>query len=229
MNLSAKHETCRRSASALWMLAISALAALGVLSPANAQRWTRKGQVDIYGVGQYLAGGQADYSKFGVRLDIKETGLGGLGFGYNFTDHLNLNLELLLGNTDFVASGPGPNLIDDTLIASGKVNLDYNLLKSRFTPVLTGGLGFFTFSSKLQNADPVLVCYYDSWWGNYCAYATPTYDETDLSFNAGAGFRWDPTDYLFVKAIGGATWVKLRHSDDFTHLFQATLTVGAKF
>jgi len=35
MNLSAKHETCRRSASALWMLAISALAALGVLSPAT--------------------------------------------------------------------------------------------------------------------------------------------------------------------------------------------------
>jgi len=213
------------------LIVVCLMVAAGVAATArsNAQVWSRKGTMDVFGSGQYLKAGKTEFSRFGVTLDIDDTGLGGLSMGYHFSDHFSLNFEILLGESDFTASGPGPNLMGDTFIGVGKLNLDYNILRTRFTPVITGGVGFFTFSNPIEDADPVLVCYYDGWWGYSCGYEQPTYYETDFSGNLGAGFRWDVTDHLFLKAIAGATWVKLQDADDYTPFYAVTLSIGGSF
>ena len=34
------------------------------------------------------------------------------------------------------------------------------------------------------------------------------YYETDFTWNVGAGFRWNVTDQLFIKVMGGAQWLQ---------------------
>jgi hypothetical protein len=102
--------------------------------------------------------------------------------------------------------------IDDATLFGGNVNLNYNVLKRRFTPVITAGLGFRNYSASDLN-------------------------ETDPAVNVGAGLRWDITDHFFIKAVGGVTWTELQN-ENFYNLFtgqgsilikSASLSVGYKF
>ncbi len=194
---------------------------LGLIETHAQEDWHRKGMWEIYGTGQYLFGDQVDYSKFGLRIDIQDTVLVGFGGAYHFNDHLDLTLELGLGLTDFNSSGADYLLNQDTLIISGNLNVEYNIFKTRFTPLVRAGIGFYNFSDDAPASGSEPCGFFDC--------PSNTYDETDLSWNVGAGVRWNVTDHFVLKLVGGISWTELKDSDDLTRLGFVALSIGGSF
>lgn len=166
----------------------------------SAQEWSRKGKGEIFALGQYMGGDTISYPAGTAEID--DTVAGGFGVGYNFNDHLNLNTGLFFGSTNITTKRYETKW--DANLSGADINLDINMLKSRFTPMITGGVGFINFKGD-------------------------SFDETDFSYNAGAGFRWDISNHLFMKAIYKATWTKLKDADNTVLLDGATLSIGYIF
>lgn len=172
----------------------------------NAQDWSRKGKGEIFALGQQMTGDTT--TGLGIELEVDDTIVGGFGMGFNFHDHLNLNMDMFFGSTDLIAKGYGATVKADTDLFGMDVNLDYNILKSRFTPMITAGIGFINFSGDVSGYD---------------------FDETDFSYNLGAGFRWDITDHFLIKGIYRVTWTELEDTDDSITLDGISLSVGYLF
>ncbi len=169
----------------------------------NAQEWSRKGKGEIFALGQQMDDDTTTVS--GIEVEVDDTIVGGFGIGFNFNDHLNLNMDMFFGSTDLIANG---YFKVDTDLLGMDFNLDYNILKSRFTPMITGGIGFINFSGDVSGYD---------------------FDETDFSYNLGVGFRWDITDHFLFKGIYRFTWTELEDTDDSIMLDGISLSIGYLF
>jgi opacity protein-like surface antigen len=145
-------------------------------------------------------------------IAFDDTIVGGLGYGFNFNDHINLNTDLLLGSTDITGRVSGVPLTGDTDLLALDFNLDINILKTRFTPLLTGGIGFMHFSGN---------------WTSSIRQVNLT--ETDLSYTLGAGFRFDVSDHFLIKALYKAKWIKFDLTDDNLMMDGVSLSVGYLF
>lgn len=146
----------------------------------------------------------------GIEAEVDDTTVGGLGIGHNFHDHLNLNMDMFFGSTDIIFKGYGRTLKLDTNLFGMDINLDYNILKGRFTPMITGGIGFINFSADGGTTSSDV-------------------SETDFSYNLGAGFRWDVTDHFLIKGIYRLTWTELEDSDGSILLDGVSLSIGYVF
>ena len=123
-------------------------------SVCSAQEWSRSGKKEIFGVLDLMDAEGEDLDFYGV------------GLGYNIDDHFNLNTDIVFGS------------VGDWDLYWWHVNLDYNILEDRLTPVVSGGLGFV----------------FNAWGGEF-------------AYNVGAGGRYDITDNIFVKAMYKFTWI----------------------
>lgn len=172
----------------------------------RAEEWSRKSKREFFLTGQYM--GSDTTTHLGVALEFDSTTVGGLGVGLNLNDHLNLNSDLFIGSTDFTANGLGLTSKDSCTLVGWDVNLDLNMLKTRFTPMVTVGFGFISFNG-------------DHHGGNF--------KETNYSYNLGGGFRWDVANHFLIKALYRATWTELEDAKD-TILFDGiSLSIGYIF
>ena len=179
-------------------------------STCNAQEFTRKGQTEIFGMFQTMSSETISMFdiNWGTRFDFKadETFIYGFGIGHNLTDHWNVNTDFLYGSQDWsldmwwFVSGP-----TSTDIFLWDINVDYNILKGRLTPYVTAGIGLFNFIDD-----------YD-------------FEETDFSYNLGAGARWDISDKFLLKAIYRFTWTDIEDTDDTAQFGGASISFGIKF
>jgi opacity protein-like surface antigen len=164
-----------------------------------AQKSGRKGKSELFGAIQSMSGDTVEYSfsdKLPVRFDIDSTTVYGIGYGYNLTDNWNINTDLLFGTADTDVQVVRTTVeTEDMDYVLWDINVDYNILKGRFTPLVTGGMGLMNFSIK-TTSDAGEV------------------HESDFSYNLGAGFRWDVTDNLLLKLIYRATWTELNNADN---------------
>ena len=171
------------------LLIIMLLPFVGVM-PGRAQQpmdeYSRAGKWEGFAVGQYGHIALADVS----------TGEVGLGLGYNVIDQINVNASLAAG---FVGAGVGDVTVSTGLV-SGHLGLDYNILRTRLTPYLTAGGGF---------------------------YYVPVASTTLASIDIGVGCRWDFNDRWFAKAAYEPTLVMNRIGGVFDNVF--SLSVGIKF
>lgn len=172
----------------------------------SAAEWSRKGKGEFYAFGQYMSSDSTSGS--GVTLDLDKTIVGGIGVGFNITDNFNVNLEAFYGSTDITGRALGISVEGDTSLFGSNLNLDVNILRSSFTPMITGGIGFIRFDGDFQGFD---------------------FDETDFSYNVGGGFRWDVTNHFLIKAIYRATWTKLEDTDDSVLFHGPVLSIGYIF
>lgn len=193
--------------SHLLAVVLAILATLALTSPVcSAEEWSRKGKRDLYAFGQFMSGDSTTGS--GITLELDQTIAGGLGLGYNIIDNLNFNMEFFYGSTEMTGKGFSTSVKGDTSLFGGNLNLDYNILKSRFTPLITGGIGAIRFDGDFEGFP---------------------FSESDFSYNVGGGFRWDVSDHFLVKAIYRATWTKLEDTDK-SILFQGpVLSIGYIF
>lgn len=139
----------------------------GALSDQFTEQYSRAGQWEVYGTGLY------DYlipAQNGSSVNVYA---GGIGVGYNIIDQINVNLEFIAGGAS--ASGGSSFGSTSANLYGGNLGLDYNILKTRLTPFVTAGLGYWRFN----------------YTGGFRGYF-PLY--------AGLGARWDINDKWFAKA-----------------------------
>jgi opacity protein-like surface antigen len=183
-------------------------------NPCIAGEWSRMRKAEFFVFGQSMGGDTTTATTAGLRptLELDDTIVGGLGYGFNFTDNINLNTDFYLGSTDLTGRVSGVTLTGDTDLFGWDLNLDINILKTRFTPLLTGGIGFINFNGS---------------WNS--AVGDMHFSETDFSYNLGGGFRWDVSDHFLIKALYKATWTKLQDTDDNMMLDGVSLSIGYLF
>jgi opacity protein-like surface antigen len=166
----------------------------------SAQGWSREGKTELFGTIQMIGSEEIRYSfpdAPPINLEIDSTAIYGIGYGYNLTDHWNFNMDLLFGSAD-----TDVKILDTTAETEDMdyirfdINLDYNFWKSRFTPLVTGGIGIMDFSIDTTAVDVGDV------------------DEGNFSYNLGAGIRWDIEDNLLLKVMYRSTWTELDDADD---------------
>jgi opacity protein-like surface antigen len=174
----------------------------------DAQEWNRKGKGEIFVLGQQMTGDTV--TGLGMEVKVDDTIVGGFGAGFNFHDYLNVNMDIFFGSTDLTARGLGATVKTDTDLFGMDFNLDYNILKSRFTPMISGGFGFIDFRGHINRY--------------YVKFA-----ETDFSYNLGVGFRWDVTDHFLIKGIYRFTWTELEDSDGSIRLDGVSVSIGYLF
>ena len=204
------------------------LAVMMVWAPsADAQRYSRAGRFDSYVGGQYQSGASSMLAYAPAEIDIRNTGLLAVGFGYHFHDHFAANLNMAFGSTRVTLDGPGANdtLTQDAYLFNGNANIDYNILKGPITPLITGGVGWNMFETRVPGVPPGYICYpgYYGWW---CTYGYPTYTTWQFAGNVGVGFRWDLNENLFVKGVASTTFTKLENAQNTFKFIQGTIYVG---
>jgi opacity protein-like surface antigen len=166
----------------------------------SAQDWSRKGKTELFGMIQQIGSEEVKYklppAMLPVSLDMDNAFIYGVGYGYNMTDHWNINADLLLGSADTDVKVSGVTVeTEDMDYVLFNINLDYNFMKSRFTPLVTGGIGIMDFGIDTT------------------AVGVGDVHDSDFSYNLGAGVRWDVKDNLFLKAIYRATWTEFDDAD----------------
>lgn len=161
-----KHSSTLRPLTAL---AILAALATGSLQIAKAEDGIRQGKTEITASGLYLTG---DADIFG----------GGLGVGYNFSDHWNLTVEGFGGSIEGDFHAFDTHVKTKGTAFGGLASLEYNILKQRFTPFVTAGVGAFAFDIDGSN-DEVSVSGTDS----------------GFAYGGGGGFRYDVSDHFMLK------------------------------
>jgi opacity protein-like surface antigen len=218
------------------------LALAGMLLPVPAQipmatdPLSRAGKTEFYGIGQYLH--SSDITFDGPYGDIKtkmdDTGLGGFGAAYHFNDFFSLRADFMFGGATFSADVPTSEgstmaIKQDALIQTGRLNVDWNMINRRITPFVTVGIGYQYMETELENAPPVGGWYYDPWYGYVYYYDHPVAWQTDFTWNAGVGFRWNVTDTLFIKASANATWLEYSGAKGITTQLEGIFCIGYTF
>lgn len=184
----------------LVVVAIVASSVVGV-----ADDFSRKGKVEIFGMVQQFGSDSTTDTLPGepIFMSIQGTTVGGFGLGGNLTDHFNLNTNFLFGSTTEDWNYLGYDLLEvDHTLAFWDVNLDYNFVKSRVTPVITGGIGVVRFSG---------------------------WEESDFSTNVGFGVRIDVSDRIFIKGLYKGTWTKMKETSSHIFLDGGVGIFGFKF
>lgn len=199
---------------------ISLLIFTMTVSLCTAQEWSRKGKTEFFATVQRMGSEKIEYSYpdklptdiFPVRLEMDSTNIYGFGFGYNLSDHWNINTDLLFGSAD-----TDVKIIDTTVKTPDMdyilwdINIDYNILKSRFTPLVTAGIGLMNFSIDTT------------------ATGVGEVRESNFSSNLGAGIRWDVKDNLLLKVIYRYTWTEVRDADNDQRYDGVSVSVAYMF
>ncbi|PAW85610.1 MAG: hypothetical protein B9S33_09440 [Pedosphaera sp. Tous-C6FEB] len=170
---------------------------LSLATGAGAEESVRQQKFEIFGVSQWTTSGKISNFRFSNNF------VGGLGLGYNFTDQINVNTDVMFSRVNLASQGTGARL--DANHIAAHVNLDYYLFKSALTPFLTGGVGV------------------DSYDGSQGITAI---SKTELSYKVGGGLRWDLSKRMFAKGLYRAAWADI-HKTDSAHTI--ALMLGVKF
>ncbi len=157
----------------------------------------------------------------GASLDVKETTGWGASLGYNYSDHLQFNLEFLSSVPNYTATfisdedTPQVEIIQHELnVVHTQFNAVYNFRAERLTPYVQAGLGWSYVDSNIADGPAQGVCWWDPWWGYVCEGYQPTYHESNFTYNVGVGLRYELDNEMIFKVSYGRAYSNLSHSDD---------------
>lgn len=191
-----------------------AIASLPLLAQAETSTdYYRTDKVDVYMKFENMQSKQLNYDgptgPLSLKLDY--TNLWGIGFAKHLDQGLEARFETLWGNTTISGLGSLSGLSSETFINTGTFNLDYNILKKRLTPFISGGFGWQYMEAQGRNGVYV-PGYWDPWYGYVGGYYTyPVYYESDFMWNTGAGIRYDFTSDIFLKVYAEVSFVYYRN------------------
>lgn len=194
----------------LFKFAVAMLIAVHAAGAAAQKKGPRAGQWEFTLQPQYVDS-KSVTGDSGSRADISGDWGFGIGFAYNFNNHLALGGELTWNEVDYrarIAPGAGNpgssfDLTGTMETSTLRMNVTWNFLASDFTPFVTGGIGSTWVDTNIPNGPT--QCWVDPWYGSYCG--TPTRSDTYFSYNAGAGLRWDVNRNFFLRGVYTRQWV----------------------
>jgi opacity protein-like surface antigen len=198
--------------------------------PMAFEPFSRVNKFEVYGLGEYLHQYDTTFNDpfFGnVKMKMDDTGLGGLGVAYHFNDFFSIRADFMFGEATIHTEGPDSlDIIPDqtAFLQTGRVNLDYNIINRRFTPVLTAGIGYQYFEIDQSQTFSV-----EGNHGSYSVTENSYYSETDFTWNVGAGFRWNVTDQFFIKAMVGPQWLEYNVASGITTQIEGFFVIGWMF
>jgi opacity protein-like surface antigen len=163
-----------------------------------------------------------------LNFDFHNTVMFGFGGGYNFSDHLMLRGDFAFGSPDYEMKWNGARITGEAWINTGKVNLDFNLLKNRpFTPFISAGVGYMYIDTGIPSGPPSYSIWWDYYWGPVVVGTQPTHSDTFFTYNALIGIRWDIAENYVLRASYGTTWVDARRGTQET--YEAALSFSWKY
>lgn len=171
----------------------------------------------------------------GASADINSHSGFGIGIGYNFSDYLELDFEIGSANGSYT----GTRILDDASNTPEKftgnlytshinLGLTYNFAAARLTPFVKGNLGLTYVDSGIPTGRVGTGCWWDPWWGYYCAPFAETYTASELSYGADLGLRFDITGKVFLKGSVGKSYIDFAKSSS-TGFTQYKLIIGFSF
>jgi len=161
----------------------------------------------------------------------------GLGFAYNFNDHLSLGGDFAWSQPDYKATvvpaagnGNSAYTVNGTMeTASTHAVVTWNFLAKALTPFVSAGVGGTWVNTNIPAGPPVNACWWDPWWGYYCAPVYPTRSDTYFSYNAAVGMRWDSKENWFVRGLVGEQWLDVGGNVGTVSTTQYRLDLGYRF
>ncbi len=132
----------------------------------------------------------------------------GINFGYNFTNHLNLGVDLEWLSPDYkavlvddIVDPPRTTTIDHNFSQfNGRIKGTYSFLDGPFRPFVEAGIGWTYIDSNVADGPPTTGCWWHPWWGYICSNYYSTFTETTFTYGAGIGFRYHFRGGTFLKA-----------------------------
>ncbi|MHC4155571.1 MAG: outer membrane protein [Planctomycetota bacterium] len=206
-----KHKTAAKLLSRCLVLSLLLLLTASSVSPA--QEWSRRRRAELFGIVGPMSGDETEYADLSADVEFDDTVLYGFGYGYNLDDHFNINTELLFGSTDIDGQVIGIPLGGDADIVVWNINADYNVFKGRLTPVISGGIGVVRLDGDLEAP----------------GVPSESFDESNFSYNLGAGLRWDLEQNIHLKAMYRWLWTELEEADDEMQFDGFYFAVGILF
>jgi opacity protein-like surface antigen len=150
----------------------------------------------------------------GASVDINSDWGFGFGFGYNYTDQLQLGGTLSWSQRSYDATTVDSsnnltnysNYLDTSTFALNGV---YYFMDKNITPFVSGGIGFTYIDTNIQDGPASGSCWYDPWWGYICNSYVPTKTQTDFSYNAGIGLRFELNRDFSIQASYNKIWIDI--------------------
>jgi opacity protein-like surface antigen len=208
----------------LLIISLNAITSFAAEEPAKDDKtaavekeFSRKGRGEFFIFGQQW---QKDttygtYSSVKINMGLEDSWGYGIGTGVNFNDYIGCEFDFGYRHIDL----QGRAQLNNTLVKMHgdadalfyNLNLNLNLLPYRLTPMITGGVG--------------VIMMYGKWDGGE-KYGDTLANETDFSYNIGAGIRYDVTNHLVLKVIYRATWMNMKDTDKTLLLNGVGIYVG---
>jgi opacity protein-like surface antigen len=148
----------------------------------------------------------------GTRVDLDDDVGLSVSFGYRFNARLEMQFLLDWTNVDYHA-----RLVRDTGAVTStngtmesftpRINLNINLLKTAFTPYVTGGVGYAFIDTNIPTGRPQTGCWWDPWYGYVCTTVQNTKTVDDFVYQVGAGLRWDFSDTGTLRLVYERHWI----------------------
>lgn len=201
----------------------SAVANGSLLDPSN-----RTGKWDFNLTAQYIDPASLNFDG-GTSAEFNDTVGWGFGLGYNFNEHLELLFDLnwssLNYKANYIDENDNPQTSSSTMYgSSANFSLTYNFLAKRFTPFVTGSLGWQYIDTNIETGPPVNGCWWYPWWGYICGPYQPTYTETNFTYGALAGLRFDLGKAMYFKGGVGNQYMNTSHGGSMnTTLYRLNL------
>lgn len=137
----------------------------------------------------------------------------GINFGYNFTNNLNLGVDLEWLSPDYKAvlvddmvDPPRTTTIDHNFSQfNGRIKGTYTFLDGPLRPFVEAGFGWTYIDSNVADGPPQTGCYWHPWWGYICTNFYSTFSNTTFTYGAGLGLRYDLRGGSFIK-LGYNVW-----------------------
>ena len=160
-----------------------------------------------------------------------------LTFGYRFSPRLELTFGLDWNTVDYdINVAPGDALAGLGFSARGdleaftpRVGVNFNFLETDLTPYVTGGVGWSFIDTNIPDAPPQTACWWDPWFGYYCGTFQSTRSIDELTYNVGAGLRWDVSQALSLRLSYEKRWLELGDATSTPDFDQVKLGIIGRY
>lgn len=173
--------------------------------------------------------------KGGTQVNV-DSGTGFIaGATYHFTDRLSAGASLSYDSKGYEAEVAGDEA-GETFTTKGDLSTTslmfdgaYNFMTGRFTPFVSGGIGWSWVDTNIATGPPEVGCWWHPWYGYVCTSFQDTKTESGLAYELGLGLRYDFSDFLVADGLYRMKWVDFDNADGTPSYDGFQLNLGWKF